>query len=881
MNRFIGAALVVSLFALLLILPRLGQRQPPAPQPAPSAPYQAQPASYNPSDVYLSYFSGHWCNCWRRNDLPPFEELKSYEGVLPRAKTPAWAKNKLIMLDGLSPAEKLAARAFAGIVNRRVPMWYLVERGDFWLRGRRAPWRRAAVGDPLMGIWARGKPLPQQVGYRIDKSKLLMGIKRFVNELQPPEFNAIVLYDPALLDPNAKPAQPRAVLNVVRTLCAVENALPLTPELYRKFVQQSWSAQGMQDRVPQLPVLDTTQMKQWNLATYNGDEKQATMAVYTWALNNLWDKCLKFALVFIPPLGSAGETDLTDYVTQFDLFTFYIDGDTNMDERTLELILSKTPQNCPIIGVIGTKDDPELEQKRTRLLRLFSRFGKFFIDCRGARNISYHSGERPVQREPLRPKPPRQVKLEANKKYLAFCLTCGNSLGYFLNERPVHWDYQSRGSLPLGWAIPLAAADAFPNLLKYFYLTASANDCFVADMSGMGEIHAPVFGEAFKEKDKIFQYFLQSTAGYMSLLGIDTLWVDAADEQTLQRYTTVIDGLRAILYGTNAAGEYLERSSFRVGQRPVFCAFRSVAASRKVLENLPAELRGRPERFVFVGIDETQFSPEEDVVALIARAARALGNEYLVVRPDELAALYQQAVAAGLAPEDKPALVAQATAQKELAIAKVARGAIAIDGALGDWRKLGLRPLSISSAAQVAQGAEQRQGASDLSATVYLAYDEDYLYLAAAVRDDVVHADDFNPAACDSVELVLDARRAPFREPRPTEGFYRLRLTPAAGLLQKPKLSLIYPTFDVGPVSMNRHGIEEILASVRTSEGYVIEAALPLLNFPRARFAPGAELGFGLAINDFDRGPAVEARMEWQAKNSLQNALNLARARLS
>ncbi len=834
---------------------RAGERAAPAPR-------QAQ---YGPGELYLSYFSGHWCDCWRKQSIPIMEKIAAYKGVLPRGRTPPWGKNKLIAVPELSPAEYFAAQALAGNINRRRVMFYLRYRDDFWLRGTRMPWKEGVIGEPIRGPY-QGRMVPESTGYVLRQPEFLTAIKRFITELQPPEIQALVIFDPALIGSGGKRGQARAALNVVRTMCGTEKAVALSPALYERLPKAG--------RVPQLPVLDTRQFKQWSLAAYNGDEEQALLATYSWALNNLWDRCYHRAAAFVPPSPpQAPECAIVDYVAQFALFCFHLPSASKVSERLGEMVLSKMPANSAIVGTLTTKTGAAAEEDEVRLLRLFSRFGKFFIDTKGARNLSFHSGHRDVGYPRLKQKRGRKLKFSPQKRYVAFCLTTRNSLGYFMSARAAHWDCASRGKIPLGWALPVAAADVCPQLLKYYYLTATENDCFVADWSGVGRMFPPNFGAAYSQPARVLEAFLQTTDRYMDLLDIHVLWAEQLDRASLDQFTGRLRSLDTLLYGTNPAGVYLHRTSYIARGKPVFHAFSAVHASKQVLRMLPTELAGRKQRFYFIGIDETLFSANEDVVALIAQAARSLGPEFVVVRPDQLGELFAQAVAAGRADGRLPEARQRGPARKGV-VARVPARAISVDGILDEWRSLPCAPVTIArSEASAADGQE-------IAARVRLAYDEEYLYVAAEVNDDIVFVDDYNLAAGDGLELRLDGREDPFREPTPGEGFYELLLVPAAGLVRQAQVVLLYPTFDVGLASVNRQGITHSAASVRTRDGYIIEAAIPLVNFPRVRFAPGRTLFFGVALMDIDRDEA-RVRLPWPAENKPSDALGLPRISLS
>ncbi len=394
-------------------------------------------SSADDSDPYEAYFSGHWCNCWRKTRISPPEVAKMFDGVLPRSHSPSWGKHKTVDMSGATAQEALLMQAFEGLVGRRVPMWYMVNKGDFWYSGGRAPWKDGTTGDPLVGIFgANADPLNQQVGFRLKArgagpgESMLYGIKRFTNELNPSLINGAVIYDGALLDPNASPAQPREVINVVRTIAGVEGALPVTPELYQALTGQMWDkSEGgkIADRFPLPVIFDAREMKDWEIAQFGGNEAEAARAAQTWVLNTEWEYCLKHALCFVPPLGPEQSGGISDYGVEFGMFTFYVGGDTKGDERQLELVLSKAPFNIPIVGTITDKTGEAAEADRVRVLRLFSRFGKYFVDTTGCQNVSLHTSERPVEREPLAQEQVDPISYEPGKLYVAFALTAGNS----------------------------------------------------------------------------------------------------------------------------------------------------------------------------------------------------------------------------------------------------------------------------------------------------------------------------------------------------------------------------------------------------------------------------------------------------------------------
>ena len=890
MRRLLGVVFVGTFLTATVLLSQRGNRVVDRGTDEGVATEPALFSSADDADPYEAYFSGHWCNCWRKTKISPPEVAKIFDGILPRSHSPAWGKHKTVDMTGTTPEEQFLMQAFAGLVGRRVPMWYQIHQGDFWRSGTRAPWLDGMEGGKLPGIFGpNAGPLNQQVGWSLSKAgsgkgdAMLYGIKRFVNELDPPLINGAVIYDGALLDPNAQPAQPREVLNVVRTIAGVEGALPLTPELYQLLTDTSWDkSEGgkIADRTPLPVILDTRTMKDWEIAQFGGNEEDAARAAQTWVLNTEWEYCLKHALFFVPPLGRDGRAGITDYGVEFGLFTFYVGGDTKGDERQLELVLSKAPFNIPIVGTITDKTGEQAAADRVRLLRLFSRFGKYFVDTTGAENTSLHSAERRVPRETFPPRQPEAIDHEPGKLYVAFALTGGNSLGQFQQERPYHWDVAARGDVPIGWCIPLTAADVLPNILKYYTKTATGNDCFIADLSGMGRINPLTYGAAADDPKAQLTAFLEQTDTYMGYAGVNLLWAEELDEATQELFAQSLGNASAMIYGTEAAADYLTRSAYTVGEKPVLHTVTDLADSKAALAGLPERLAQMKQGFALVGIDETQFSIDDDVVGAIADAAGKLPANSVVVRPDQLAAIYQQAAQAKHVPATPPDLHARwRSAEPGLTVKEVAPGAIAVDGSFGEWADLGATKIRLTSEVTSSGGAAG--GPGDLAAEGYAAYDGEYLYVAARVKDDVLYVDDYSLTAGDGLEILIDSRQGRFREPRMTDGSYRLFITPAAGLVEDAALSLIYPTFDIGLVSMNKHGIEEKIVSRRTRDGYDIEAAIPLANFPKVSWKKGARVAFALGVNDQDEDRAVGRRLQSCKGDVDQSMLHLPTAVLN
>ncbi|MBI4879535.1 MAG: sigma 54-interacting transcriptional regulator [Planctomycetes bacterium] len=181
-----------------------------------------------------------------------------------------------------------------------------------------------------------------------------------------------------------------------------------------------------------------------------------------------------------------------------------------------------------------------------------------------------------------------------------------------------------------------------------------------------------------------------------------------------------------------------------------------------------------------------------------------------------------------------------------------AQQAIVVDGDLGDWDRRG--PIKIAEPWQrnlIEGNALSRdwQGPEDSSATIYLAYDSENLYVAGEVKDDLRLHDDKVWWSGDCLELFLDLDRDGDRDdPAWNEDDYQICLM---------------PYFPGRPWGVSKHGPATLLSDEklqgiavasrqRAAAGYSFEARLAFKDFKS--FDPAArKLGFNLALNDHDQ----------------------------
>jgi hypothetical protein len=176
-----------------------------------------------------------------------------------------------------------------------------------------------------------------------------------------------------------------------------------------------------------------------------------------------------------------------------------------------------------------------------------------------------------------------------------------------------------------------------------------------------------------------------------------------------------------------------------------------------------------------------------------------------------------------------------------------------LDGSFDEWT---LDRYRIES---VVAGSSSVSGLEDLSGRAMFGWDEENLYIAVRVLDDVYvqEASGEDLFKGDSIEILLDTDvPADYYVQSLSPDDFQLGISPGAGEPGvDPEAYLWYPSSIRGSRSRVRVG------AMRTDEGYRLEAAIPWSTFevtPRS----GQHFGFAFSISDNDRrGEAVQQSM--------------------
>lgn len=89
---------------------------------------------------------------------------------------------------------------------------------------------------------------------------------------------------------------------------------------------------------------------------------------------------------------------------------------------------------------------------------------------------------------PVRPLPRREAPVREDRFYCALFVSDGDNIQYCQRFMRKHWDRvkDQRGQIPVNWTVSPALAEVAPDILNYYYRTATDKDCFVSGPSGLG-----------------------------------------------------------------------------------------------------------------------------------------------------------------------------------------------------------------------------------------------------------------------------------------------------------------------------------------------------------------------------------------------------------
>ena len=370
--------------------------------------------------------------------------------------------------------EAMAVASLQGIINRASPELYVLSRTNtrpqFWL-------------DLLAkdGRWLQGRERKPQ----LDLSAL---VKLAGNRLK-----GAVIWEPAV----------PATANVATTVAGVQDAVVLSPEFADRFLAK-W----------RLPILQDLRRKFTGAET--GSRKNDA---YRWAIREYLAKGLcssRLLCLFEDSCSTRAQGDIGYVVTRdwavaqrafvFDLSPWGDEkpGDDpgqrlGLDLETYNLILTETLRQAAgkhmteLTGFFAfskyshTSDHSSAhegvptEWESVWLMTPFNCYQNTISSY--CFNQSLHSQ---ATRLPLKQHHAAKPVTLEKKAYVCILMADYDSATPLYDFLPNNWHDAARGKTPLAWGINPSLLETYPDLIAYFYETASAADSFTSDASAAG-----------------------------------------------------------------------------------------------------------------------------------------------------------------------------------------------------------------------------------------------------------------------------------------------------------------------------------------------------------------------------------------------------------
>ena len=189
-----------------------------------------------------------------------------------------------------------------------------------------------------------------------------------------------------------------------------------------------------------------------------------------------------------------------------------------------------------------------------------------------------------------------------------------------------------------------------------------------------------------------------------------------------------------------------------------------------------------------------------------------------------------------------------------------------IDGKPDDWKYF--QPFTLEGKENFVHGQNLLETRGDLRGDVYLAWDEQALYLFSLIQDaDIMNPlREMTPWTGDAIEIFLDMRLGKdFRKKEYGSGVFQIFIIP-------PDHEHPQPLFTVWqPSGVLFKGVE--LASQVLKDSYTLELRIPWENLTTDKIHPDRIIGFEATLDDIDTGDYEQRQLIWRGgAGNYQNA---------
>jgi hypothetical protein len=196
---------------------------------------------------------------------------------------------------------------------------------------------------------------------------------------------------------------------------------------------------------------------------------------------------------------------------------------------------------------------------------------------------------------------------------------------------------------------------------------------------------------------------------------------------------------------------------------------------------------------------------------------------------------------------------ASAFAEKASSVITRISGGITVDGKTDDWKALGIEPVAIDTAAQVAIGKPYWEDNGKPTAKVYVAIDDKNIYVCAEVKNAKGAVNKYSEGDIyqgTAVELFIG-----FDNTDPDRGKYQetdYQIGISTGQYSRTSSSWkVKPSAYIFNIKKPAKGA--VVKCKPTKTGYILEASIPASALPGFDATAGLEVGFDIGIDEIGK----------------------------
>ena len=427
---------------------------------------------------------------------------------------------------------------------------------------RESPWRFYIKADSTSEEW---QDIMQSEGYWLENVEFepLSGFREMMT-LGKDYVKAVILWDENV----------PASVNAATTAAGVEDGIPMTGECYERYRScfnedikiidlrgkfdgsvtgspkndaYRWAIEEYLDKGLCSKDYICSYFDAWNMRV-NGD--WAYLCQRDWAVYN---RAFVYDLSVWPDEAPYDEPDQpvgTDYETYVMILKRMLEltKDSAPYEVTGFFNFTKYSQNGN--NTQSVHDTVATEWETVHLITPYNAYQNTGVEW--CLNQSFHSQYTGAQ-QLTNNRPEEELTLEPFTTYLCFFMGDYDSAYPLYKMLPEYWKDEARGELPLAWAINPNLLDAYPDIIEYYYNTATENDYFVSDAGAAGYFNPS------RVTDELWPNLLEHNKAYFQRADMTIapmiLDRDRLSDKSLEMFTQFApDGLATIIIPYGSGG---------------------------------------------------------------------------------------------------------------------------------------------------------------------------------------------------------------------------------------------------------------------------------------------------------------------------------------